>query len=86
MITVVQRAKFALMYRTDRIAVIQQDFSGDDEAAIVPAHSENSITQPAIVEVAGLRLHSATPKSAADAAKINEAITSLHQALPPIIP
>lgn len=83
MITVIQRAKFFLM-REKHLAVERDHLTG--RAEVVEELAECGPVQPAIVEIDGFRLRSDTPKTAAEAAKINEAIDRLRQTIPPTIP
>ncbi len=48
--------------------------------SMAQAHRENSIIQRAVVEINGVRLESSVPKSAADAAFINRALSQLVDA------
>lgn len=83
MITIIQRAKFFLM--REKHLVVEHDHS-TGRMEVVEDLAECGPVQPAIVEIHGFRLRSDTPKTAAEAAKINEAIDRLHQTLPPPIP
>lgn len=74
-LTIIQRAKFALLYQKSRSARIN-DVTGRPEE--YTEHSDGaSIHQPAILELNGLRLTSGRPNSAAEAAKINEKIDAI---------
>lgn len=81
MITVIQRAKFFLMRSTVDVVVDR-----GDEKYVEQDLRESGPIQPAIIEVGGLRLHSDTPKDAAQAARINAAIDRLSSALQPTTP
>jgi hypothetical protein len=83
MISIVQRAKFSLMYSRAKVVVHDHDHDRD---YVEEDLQESGPIQPAIIEVHGLRLHSDTPKTAAEAEKINRALTRLTEALPPISP
>jgi hypothetical protein len=72
----IQQAKFALLYE-ERPEIV----TGAHETYIDRRKSENPISQPAAVEINGVRLHSANPQSAAEAARINEALKEASEML-----
>jgi hypothetical protein len=80
---ILQPAKFALLYENQRKAVIETSrYGGCDSSAIVNERVETPLTQPATVEVNGVLLMSASPKSAAEAARINEKLKEAAEMLP----
>lgn len=73
-LTIIQRAKFALLY--SKQPVVAHDRNGD----YVEHHSvESGLNHPAVLELHGLRLTSAVPSSAAEAAKINEKVDAIYE-------
>lgn len=75
------RAKFALIYESQRKAVIETQY-GHDSATIVSERTEAPVCQPATVEINGIVFHSKLPTSAAEAEKINEGIKDAMEMLP----
>jgi hypothetical protein len=74
-LTIIQRAKFALLYQKQ--AVIEND--GDDARHYIGSkNTESPLSHPAILELHGLRLTSACPSSASEAAKINERVDAIY--------
>ena len=69
-------AKFALLY--EKRPSIEQDYDGLYVASV---SQETPLTQPATVEVNGVLLMSASPKSAAEAARINEKLKEAAEML-----
>lgn len=72
-ITIIQHAKFVLLYEAHQTAIIER---GVPRLAV--ERFENSMKHPAIIELHGIRLTSATPSTAAEAAKINERIDAIY--------
>jgi hypothetical protein len=69
-------SKFALLYEKRPVIV------DDRDGAFVGSHSEETpLTQPATVEINGVLLMSASPKSAAEAARINEKLKEAAEML-----
>lgn len=71
-IQLLQRAKFALLY--SKQPVIDEDRDGP---FVGTTNVETPLAHPAILEIHGLRLTSAWPSSASDAAKINERVDAV---------
>jgi len=69
-------SKFALLY--EKRPSIEQDYDGLHVASV---SQETPLTQPATVEVNGVLLMSASPKSAAEAARINEKLKEAAEML-----
>lgn len=73
-------AKFALLYKSQREAVINDGAYGD-RAKVVTNKVESPVSNPAVFEIGGVRLYSRTPESAAEAAEINEALKAAVESL-----
>lgn len=70
----IQQARFALLYRNQRTPTMTEDISGREVVEVVANNSEDSLSQPAVIELNGIHLSSPLPKTAAEAERINRVL------------